>query len=120
MSKAIRFIFFVDDPERASQFYSQVLGWKIEKSPMFEGQWSITAGSQEEDGIDGNMEKRVGNRSTVNNFLVASLSDTLAKVTRAGGKILEEKELSMGYHAFCEDTEGNVFGIFQAKPPPAR
>jgi predicted enzyme related to lactoylglutathione lyase len=39
----------------------------------------------------------------------------MAKVTAAGGKVLGPKTTipGVGYHAYCQDTEGNVFGILQ-------
>jgi predicted lactoylglutathione lyase len=54
---------------------------------------------------------------------VKSFKDTIAKLKTNGGKVISETPMGdMGYHAFCEDTEGNVFAIFEEKnmpkPPP--
>jgi len=42
-------------------------------------------------------------------------------VKKAGGKVLQEKTAvpGQGYFAYCTDTEGNVFGIFEADPSAA-
>lgn len=124
MSKALRFSLYVDNPERAIKFYSEVLGWKMKKAPMGGDQhWWITAGLEDEEGLDGDLEGRVGNRTTVNHFRIPSYEDTLEKVKKAGGKVLSEEPMGeMGNHAFCQDTEGNVFGVMWENPdwkPPA-
>lgn len=118
MSKALRFSLYVDDPDRAIKFYSEALGWKMTKSPMGDLHWWITAGPDEEEGLDGDLEQRVDNRATVLHFRIPSYKDTLEKITKNGGKILSEEPMGeMGNHAFCEDTEGNVFGVMWEKPP---
>jgi predicted enzyme related to lactoylglutathione lyase len=49
---------------------------------------------------------------------VTSLDETLANIVAAGGKALGPKGAipGVGYHAYCRDTEGNVFGILQGDP----
>jgi hypothetical protein len=49
---------------------------------------------------------------------VPSLDESLAKIVAAGGKVLEPRSTipGVGYHAYCQDTEGNVFGILQGDP----
>ena len=39
----------------------------------------------------------------------------------AGGTVLSEKDAvpGQGYFAYCRDTEGNVFGIFEANAAAA-
>jgi len=43
------------------------------------------------------------------------VGEVAAKVPGAGGKVLQDKTPvpGQGYFAYCTDTEGNVFGIFQ-------
>jgi predicted enzyme related to lactoylglutathione lyase len=122
MSKAFRFLVYADDPERAVKFYTEVLGWKFDKTPAEMGggnHFWINAGSDDEEGIGaGDLELRIGNRSTVNHYRVVSFKDTINKITKYGGKIINETALGeMGFQAFCEDSEGNVFSIFQPKNP---
>jgi predicted enzyme related to lactoylglutathione lyase len=40
------------------------------------------------------------------------------RVVNAGGSIVEAKSVvpGVGYHAYCADTEGNLFGIMQQDP----
>lgn len=57
-------------------------------------------------------------RRTVNTIGVASLDDTLLQVHGAGGKTVLPKMAipGVGYLAYCQDTEGNTFGMMQADP----
>ncbi|MFQ6133586.1 MAG: hypothetical protein ACE5R4_16215 [Armatimonadota bacterium] len=42
----------------------------------------------------------------------------MAKVEQSGGEVLAPKMAipGVGYHTYCKDTEGNVFGIMQDDP----
>lgn len=57
-----------------------------------------------------------GQRPTVNTIDVADIDATLKTVTGKGGKICMPKfaMASVGHVAYCEDPEGNMFGVLQA------
>lgn len=119
MGRVVHFEIEVEDPERASRFYQAVFGWKIEKweGPM--EYWLITTGSAGEEGIDGGMGRRDGEMSkTTNTVDVASVDDTVRLVEANGGKVVGPKHPvpGVGYLAYCQDTEGIVFGVMQADP----
>lgn len=121
MAKALRFLLYVDDPGRAIKFYTETLGWKMTRSPGGEQHWWITAGPDNEEGLDGDLEVRTGNRSTVNHYRIPAYEETLEKIKKAGGRVLSEEPMGeMGNHAFCEDTEGNVFGVMWERPAPSK
>jgi hypothetical protein len=46
---------------------------------------------------------------------VASIDEFMKKVVKSGGHILTPKlEIpGVGLHAYCRDTEGNIFGLIQ-------
>jgi predicted enzyme related to lactoylglutathione lyase len=46
---------------------------------------------------------------------VASIDDTLAKITAAGGRMVKPKEEvgGMGYYGYAADSEGNVIGLWE-------
>ena len=116
MPRVIHFEISVDDPERASQFYSSVLGWKIEKWEGPEDYWLITTGEEGEPGINGALMKRMDpSASTINTVGVPSLEDFMERVKEGGGKVITEKMTipGVGFFAYCQDTEGNTFGIIQ-------
>ena len=115
MGRVIHFEFGADQPERAVAFYQKVFGWKIEKWAGPIDYWLITTGSESENGIDGAIMARAGGMTTVNTVAVDSLDDALARVAEAGGKVISEKQVvpGVGYHAYCVDSEGNMFGLMQ-------
>ena len=55
---------------------------------------------------------------TFNTIQVSSVDDFSQKVTATGGKIVTPKIVipGVGYQAYCQDTEGNTFGIHQSDP----
>ncbi len=115
MPKVIHFEIPADDPERLVIFYTKVFGWKTGKyGPM--NYWLVTAGEEEEPGINGAIsEKSENNPTTTNTIAVASLEDTVAKIKRENGQVLTPKMVvpTVGYMCYCKDPEGNVFGIMQ-------
>lgn len=116
MSRVVHFEIPVDDPDRAVGFYSKVFGWQINKweGPM--DYWLITSGGGDEPGIDGAIMKREGPVTTVvNSISVPSVDEFIDKVTANGGKVLMPKTPipGVGYFTYCQDTEGNMFGIIE-------
>ncbi len=85
-----------DNPERATAFYSNLFGWKINPFPGGGEYWHIDTGGAD-DTPDGALKRR--------KHLL-------------GGKICMGKTAvpQMGYFAVCQDTEGNAFGIWQSDP----
>jgi len=58
------------------------------------------------------------NETTVNTVEVPSIDEFTQRVVSAGGRIVAAKSVvpRVGYHAYCADTEGNLFGIMQQDP----
>ena len=119
MGRVVHFELPVDEPDRAAKFYTDVFGWKLEKWERPEDYWLITTGTQDEPGIDGALTRRSElAASTVNTVDVSSVDESLEKVLAAGGKAIVPKMAvpGVGYMAYCQDTEGNVFGMMQSDP----
>ena len=117
MARVIHFEIPVNDPDRAIKFYTNVFGWKIEKWPGPMEYWLVNSGDAKAPGINGGIMKR-GNVQTTNTLGVDSLDDSVKAVTKAGGKLVMPKTPipGVGYFAYCEDPEGNLFGVMQADP----
>jgi uncharacterized protein len=116
MNRVIHFEISAENPERAVSFYKQVFDWDIQKwaGPM--DYWLVGTGDKKETGINGAIKHRVkANQGTVNSVHVASIDAALKKIVQAGGKIVMEKTPipGLGFHAYCEDTEGNLFGLLE-------
>jgi predicted enzyme related to lactoylglutathione lyase len=120
MSKVMHFEIGADDPKRAMAFYEKVFGWKYEKyGDNSMDYWLVTTGDKGEPGINGAIQARTQlPQSVINTIMVASIDDTIAKITENGGKILVPKmEIpKVGVMVYFQDTEGNIFGAMQADP----
>ena len=109
-----------DDVERAKRFYETALGWSIRPygPPGF---YQAFTGSPERPGIQGALQARrepltgTGNRGMECTFGVDELAPVLERVVAAGGRITMEPFTidAVGTLEFCEDTEGNRFGVMQ-------
>ncbi len=116
MSRITHFELPADNPEKAIAFYERAFGWIVEKweGPM--EYWLIRTGDPDKPGIDGGMARRqdtdTGLELTID---VDDLDESCAAVEAHGGSIIRPRSAvpSVGWLAYCKDTEGNVFGLMQ-------
>jgi len=115
MSKIIHFEIYADDPARASGFYESVFDWRVDKWEGPVEYWLISTDDRDETSINGAIRKRMSHETTVNTIDVPSIDESTQKVAGAGGRVIVPKSVipGIGYHAYCTDTEGNLFGIMQ-------
>ena len=119
MPRVIHFDLEADDPERAITFYERAFGWRFEKwhGPM--EYWLVMTGPEDEQGIDGGLARRTDPPSgTVNTIGVPSVDEAVAQVEANGGKVIRPKSAvpGVGWLAYCQDTEGNGFGLMEDDP----
>ena len=126
MSRVIHFEIQAENPERAMTFYENLFGWKF--SQWGDQQyWVVTTGDKAQPGIDGGLLPRpvAGaplDGAAVNAFVCTIEVDNLdRKVDEAlqGGGVLALPKMpipTMGWLAYCKDTEGNIFGLIQMDP----
>jgi predicted enzyme related to lactoylglutathione lyase len=116
MPRIVHFEINADNPERAASFYKGVFGWKIEKWAGPVDYWLVSTGEESESGINGAIKHRSDSLTTVNTIDVPSVDEFLQKVASAGGKVVQPRMAipGIGYHAYCQDTEGNIFGVMQS------
>ena len=119
MPRVVHFEFLADDPDRAVKFWEEAFGWKTQ---TWEGAtyWLLDTGEGEL-GINGGIMRRSDFPKPVNAVCtvdVDSVDDAVAMVERAGGRVIKDKFQvgDMGLSAYCEDTEGNVFGVWESLP----
>jgi len=112
-----------DDVEKLRKFYSELFGWKIQKTPGSIDYWSIETvpvdekGEPIRPGVNGGMMKRQNpDHKPVNYILVESVDEYVNKIKVLGGKVLVPKmEVSgIGWWALAIDPEGNQFAIMQS------
>jgi predicted enzyme related to lactoylglutathione lyase len=123
----IHFEIPANNPEKLSEFYRNLFGWKIEKMSMGEAgdYWTIetragTAQNMEKAmstaGVNGGMMKKMdANQRPLNYVVVESVDDFSKKIQNLGGKIIVSKTPipNMGAFAVGLDPEGNQIGIFE-------
>ncbi len=118
MSRVVHFHMVAQEPERAMRFYSEVFGWQFQKWDGPADYWMVKTGPDDEPGIDGGMalpmpEFQPAHNNTIG---VSSVDEFVAKITEAGGVILHPKMPvpGVGWLAYFQDAEGNVFGLMEA------
>lgn len=120
MDKVIMFEVPVTSVKRAGAFYGAAFGWKIQS---WDGSFGIITVPEDDNwvpkekgAINGEMYKRErGDKGPIVVVMVASIARTIAKIKKAGGKVVSEKEPygDWGFYARVKDTEGNVFGLWE-------
>ena len=122
MPRPIHFEMHADNTERAMTFYRALFGWTFTQWGT-EAYWLIGTGEAPEPGINGGLMPRRGAGplplAAVNAFVctvgVTDLDAMLTRATAAGGMVTVPKMPipTMGWLAYCADTEGSLFGMMQ-------
>lgn len=118
MPRPVHFELSFDDAARIKAFYENVFGWTITQWGDMD-YWLADTGPSDQPGIHGGLTRRQENwPSVVNTLDVASLDDAIAAIEANGGKVVVPKMAvaTVGYLAYCADTEGNIFGVMQNDP----
>ncbi len=111
-----------NDVEKLRKFYSELFGWKIEKTPGPIPYWTIETVPIDENmmplrpGVNGGMYPKVDlEQKPINYFSVESIDECLRNIETSGGRIVQEKQevTGVGWIAVALDPEGNRFAILQ-------
>ncbi len=118
MPKIVHFEIPVDDPDRATAFYRDTLGWEI---TQFGDQpyWLVRAGAADEPGADGALVGREElHRTPVLVAGVEDLDEVLSRIQQSGNRVVQGRLPipGVGWSAYVVDSEGNTIGLFQADP----
>lgn len=113
------FDIYVEDMDRAVNFYQAVLNQQLEKmeDPTGETQMMSFPADMSVYGAAGALVKsnhtRPGAGGTMIYFSVADCAAEEARVEAAGGKVIRPKFSigEFGWVSLCADTEGNIFGL---------
>lgn len=121
-NRVVHFEIGAEDPKKLSEFYRAALGWEINEWPG-SNYWLV---GKEEDravgAINGGIMERWQNEKTINTIETDDLDATISAVEKAGGKVVKEKaSMPFGpgqtmWWCYCEDPQGNVFGLNQMVP----
>ena len=104
-----------DDVERGKAFYGKLFGWKFSSSPGVDNYWMVEMAQGEASHGIGMMGRQSPEHLPTNYFDVESVAKYQARVEELGGKVLMPKTSvpGMGWFAVCQDTEGNVLGLWE-------
>jgi predicted enzyme related to lactoylglutathione lyase len=122
MGRVSHFEITADDPERAAAFYRKAFGWEFNDWGGPFKYLLATTGPKDQVGIDGAIMPRHQTKQAVINTISVDKWEAGAQAVKdAGGTVLSDKDAvpGQGYFAYCRDTEGNVFGIFEANAAAA-
>lgn len=129
-NRVVHFEIEAKDAKRASKFYADAFGWKMDhQGEDFGGYVVATTGDRKEPGgINGGIfqvdKKELNAYSCV--IGVDDIDKAIADVKKAGGKVFDDNKTpdgkllgekidipQIGIYAKCEDTEGNRFTLLQ-------
>ncbi len=120
--EVVHFEIPADDPDRAREFYSSVLGWKMSGVPELAYDMVTTVETDDTGmptvpgGINGGMMRREGElRAPIVVAAVEDIDATLEKIGELGGSTVIPKQevMGMGWNAYFRDPEGNIIGLWQ-------
>jgi uncharacterized protein len=126
MDSIVHFEIPAKDTKRAADFYMRAFGWQVNQVPSFE-YWSLVTTESDSRGmpakpgaINGGMGKKgkMAPDAVTVTIAVQDIDAALANVVKLGGKPHGKKSQvgDMGWAAYFKDTEGNIIGLWQAKP----
>lgn len=123
--RVVHFEMPYDDKDRATTFYREAFGWRVEEMPGFDYSF-VTTGPAGDDGaasepgyIGGGMTPRedpvTGPVITIDTDDVTA---ALERVVELGGSVIQERTPvgDMGFTGYFRDTEGTVVGLWESAP----
>lgn len=128
MDPVVHFELPAADLERAMRFYGQTFGWELNRPPGIGFAFAKTTpvdpktfGPTTPGRINGSLLARQSVvQHPVLTIKVADLDAALVKAQANGAKVvLPKRDVGPVLAAYLEDTEGNVIGLVQDKPPRA-
>lgn len=124
-SHIVHFEIQASDPDRARDFYEQVLGWQFSQ-PDERPHWLIHTGSTRAAGLLGTLRLREGPppraadpvNAAVLITTVADLSLATATAVAAGGSVRIPRTAvpRIGWLAHIADPDGNLLGLLESDP----
>jgi predicted enzyme related to lactoylglutathione lyase len=116
-----------DEPERAAKFYRELFGWEIQRwggaaTRTANEYWlvqtvSADAGGQPtRPGVNGGLMRRMFPGQTPVNYIgVERVGDFVHKAERLGAKVIVSRTPvpGRGWFAQLQDTEGNIFAVWE-------
>jgi uncharacterized protein len=110
-----------NDLAKLSKFYSDVFGWKFEKTQVADmDYWNISTGPWGKS-VPGGMYKRTGATDVPRNYIgVNNIDKHIEAFKKAGGReVVGKMEIpTIGWSYIGADPEGNLIALFARMPAP--
>ena len=116
MNRPTHFEILGDDPAKLGEFYTEIFNWEIADWGGEEQAYFLaTTGPEGTLGINGGLMERHFKQNVINTHDVENLDTALEKIKAAGGKKVHgpTEVPEVGMHCYCEDPQGNMFGIIE-------
>ncbi|EPR44440.1 Glyoxalase-like domain containing protein [Desulfovibrio sp. X2] len=116
MDRSLHFEIFAENPARMAGFYAQAFGLEFKEEHPEEGYSLVDGRMDGQCGLSGRVGPRpaltMGGMPTIH---VVSVADAIKRVAASGGRLLVPRRAipGVGWMAYCEDPEGNSFGVFE-------
>jgi predicted enzyme related to lactoylglutathione lyase len=116
MARYVHFEHYVEDGQKAVEFYQKAFGWTAEQFGEWP-YWLVTTGPGDQPGIDGGISATPapGGQKVINTIGVDDVDEAVGKAEEAGATVLVGKQAvpGQGWVAYLSDPTGIVFGVFQ-------
>ena len=119
MARITHFEIPTQDPQAASQFYTQVFGWQINKWEGPVDYYLVSTGENGSPGINGALyTPEDGMTGVINTVTVEDLDAIVEKVLANGGEVAFPRMgvPGIGWLAYIRDLDGNLVGMMQNDP----
>src|SRR5437899_7607992 len=105
----------VDDPDRAEKFYADVFGWTFDRYPGAPNYYGMATTGDSNPGVNGALFQRTEGSGVTLTMSVDSIEDAEAKITAAGGTVVQAKQPipGMGGLATYKGTGCDTFGTLR-------
>lgn len=117
MNRPTYFEILADDPRKLSEFYQAVFNWEVAAwGGEDQSYFMVTTGPEDAPGINGGLMGRHFRQNVINTHDVEDINSALERIEAAGGKLVHgpNEVPGVGMHCYCEDPQGNLFGILEA------
>jgi hypothetical protein len=115
-NRVVHFEIPANQPESLTKFYSEVFGWKFQKTSLPGPEYWLCETGSDGPGINGAVMKRQDPRQPWMNYVdVANIDAMLEQAINLGAKIALPRTSIAGVGAFAAiiDPEGNICGLWE-------
>jgi uncharacterized protein len=114
----MKFVIFTENVENTKKFYNEVFGWKIKliKVGIYIKYWLLISEKNGKKETEGFIAQKFEEYETTTMLInVPSIKEYIWKMISTGGGTISAIECitGLGYFAICEDSNNNIFGIWE-------